>query len=158
MVDPTLHWTDPERDRQRAREYYQKNREEIRKRQKMKYDPVKHAERYAQPLVRAKSLYHGAAARAKAKGIEFNLSLDWVVSNLAKGCCAVTGIPFTIANQAGQKGPFSPSIDKIDPKKGYTEDNCRMVLLMYNSAKGPWSDALVLEMAKAICQMKQTHN
>ena len=67
---------------------------------------------------------------------------------LQSGYCEITGISFE--QNKGNRSPFGPSIDRIDPKKGYTKDNCRVVVSCYNLAKSNWSDDDVLRMAQAI--------
>jgi hypothetical protein len=81
---------------------------------------------------RASSLLKAAKRRAKAKGLKFSLTLDWVRGKLSAMTCEATGWMFVLA-----KGhhPFAPSIDRVDPRKGYTPDNCRMVLAAVNSLK-----------------------
>jgi hypothetical protein len=54
---------------------------------------------------------------------------------------------------------MSPSIDKIDPAKGYTIDNCQVVSWWYNVTKQRFTDKEVLELCKAVvnqCGYKAT--
>jgi hypothetical protein len=83
-------------------------------------------------------LLRSAKRRAKKRSLNFNLTLEflealWAVQN---DRCAVTGlilnIPQTTNN--GKAQPFSPSIDRIDPAKGYTEGNVRIVCYVVNCA------------------------
>lgn len=64
------------------------------------------------------------------------------------GLCLVSGVRMTW--KGGVTKPTSISIDRIDSKRGYTEDNVRLVCCMVNIFKGRWSDAEMLAMAKAI--------
>jgi hypothetical protein len=81
--------------------------------------------------------------------------VDWLLPRL-KGNCEVTGIEFKHIKHhpgAGDKPgprPFSPSIDRIDRKKGYTKTNCRLVLFFVNSLKGTMSDKQLLEIAEKL--------
>jgi hypothetical protein len=69
---------------------------------------------------------------AKQRGLEFSLTLKWVEQRLQSGVCEVTGIAFV---RGTSRHPFLPSIDRIDSDKGYTPENCRVVLWIINAAK-----------------------
>jgi hypothetical protein len=84
--------------------------------------------------------------RAKGKGMECNLTNEWRDDKLSTGKCERTGIPFVYEFNS----PYIPSVDRIDSSKGYTTDNCQMVIALYNVGKNKWSDDLMLEMAKAL--------
>ena len=74
--------------------------------------------------------------RAKAKRLVFELDREWAETQSDK--CAVTGAAFKIS---GVGGPLVPSFDRIDPKKGYTKTNTRLVCQWYNIAKQDWDDS-----------------
>lgn len=98
--------------------------------------------------VRARSLLNGARQRLPEG---FSLTLDFVVRGIERGTCPVTGINFDIDGKykgSRHRSPYSPSLDKIDPDKGYTEENTRIVIWQYNSFKGELADYEVL----FICQ------
>jgi len=46
--------------------------------------------------------------------------------------------------------PYSPSIDRKDSSKGYTDDNVRVVLSAVNSALGQYDDKTILPILKAM--------
>jgi hypothetical protein len=48
------------------------------------------------------------------------------------------------------------SIDKIDPKKGYTLENSRVVVWIYNAAKNIFTDEDVMRMANALVNSDHT--
>jgi hypothetical protein len=50
--------------------------------------------------------------------------------------------------------PFSPSLDKIDPKKGYTKDNVRLVITAINLALNNFGEELVAKVAQAYLETK----
>ena len=61
--------------------------------------------------------------------------------------CEATGLPLSLElDSRYQHSPFKPSIDKIDPKKGYIRDNCQIVSVIYNKAKAdsPGQDVLLM--------------
>lgn len=88
-----------------------------------------------------------AKERSKATGIEFNLTLEWAKKKWT-GKCEITNIPF---ERNGRKmGCFVASLDRIRPELGYTQSNCRFVLMGFNALKGPSTDEDALRVAKAI--------
>lgn len=112
-------------------------------------------ERSRQIQKKTNSLYHNARQRSADKGLKFSLSKEFIKSALKKGKCSATGVAFDFNESSGGKGqsnPWSPSIDRIDSYKGYTEDNVQIVALIYNRAKGADSDADVRLLARKMCQ------
>ena len=83
--------------------------------------------------------------RAKDKGLEFNLTLD-DIPEIPK-VCPVLNIP--IIENKGENKPSdnSPSIDRIDSKKGYIKGNIRIISNRANRIK---SDATVEELRKVL--------
>jgi hypothetical protein len=116
-----------ERVREYGRRWYRESRDR---------DPVKF-------LVRA------AKSRAKMKSLPFDLTVEWAREKWT-GNCEVTGLAFAV--QKGCQGPWSPSIDKVDPKLGYIQSNCRFVLSAINCMKGNGTYEDVLTIAKAIVE------
>jgi hypothetical protein len=95
-----------------------------------------------------------AKYRAKQRQIKFNLTLDWVLERLTS--CPKTGIPFTFGDNGGNyktRAATTPSIDKIDPTKGYTPENCQVVCWWYNVSKQQFNDEEVYELCKATVTM-----
>ena len=153
---------DPERaakQRAWARENYAKKREAIRAREKAAYDANVNGRRdkalaygraqYANRNVvyRVRAAFGAARSRAKKRGIAFDLTL----SDLgAPTCCAVTGIEFDMSRSFRQGNIFVPSLDRIDPTKGYTKGNVRFVCHGYNLAKHTGTDSDVLKLARAL--------
>jgi hypothetical protein len=81
---------------------------------------------------------------AKKRGLAFDLSIDWFKERLDRGVCEVTGLPIKIKQykegDTGQRGFYSPSIDRIDNNVGYLASNCRMVCWGYNLGKHQFTD------------------
>lgn len=86
---------------------------------------------------RASSLIHKAKVRAAKKGLDFDLDQHWCMDRLER--CAVTGVAFVIVRGEGLH-KHAPSIDRIDPTKGYLKTNCRLVTWIFNQAKNSYSD------------------
>jgi hypothetical protein len=101
----------------------------------------------ANPKYRATHIFHVCKNRAAKKGLPFEITREWIHERLIKGICEATGIPFILDEETGV---WSPSIDRIDPAKGYTPDNCRLVIMAFNGAKHTGTDADVLRLAEAV--------
>lgn len=97
---------------------------------------------------RASCLLKRAKHYAKKRKEPFDLTHEWIQERLDTGVCEVTGLPFTIAS--GPRSPWTPSLDQINPREGYTQKNCRVVVWIYNTAKQNWSDAEVRQLAEAL--------
>lgn len=100
------------------------------------------------------TLYHEAKRRAAKASLTFSLTRGWVAERLDAGTCEATGIPFAWPDyEAGllnAAGPYSASIDRIDPTKGYTPANCRLVVWIFNRAKYKWGDTDMVRLAAGI--------
>lgn len=74
-------------------------------------------------------LLKSARVRAARKGIAFDLEIGDIT---IPAVCPILGI--AIASSRGVK-PCSPSIDRIDPKKGYVKGNVRVISHRANALK-----------------------
>jgi len=66
-----------------------------------------------------------ARYRAKSRGLKFNIDTDYVRS-LVTSHCPVLGVPLEWSccrDTTGRPLPNSPSLDRIDPSKGYVRGN-----------------------------------
>jgi predicted nucleic acid-binding Zn ribbon protein len=97
------------------------------------------------------SVFKGTKSRAKTLGIAFNLDEAWMASRWT-GSCELTALPFSeMTERKGYKNThFSPSIDRISPTKGYTKNNCRIVLWAVNSFKRDGTDEEMYRIARAL--------
>ena len=129
--------------RKRTADSIQKKIDDKNKELEIKELRRKYVENYAKknPIkYRARTLWNSAYARSKKKGLDFDLTIEWIESRLQEGICSVTGLPFEI-KEYSQKGnleklsPYAPSLDRIDSDKGYTMDNVQVVLNNYNKFK-----------------------
>ena len=107
---------------------------------------AKQREYFDTHMGRAIRLYHSAKRREPEN---FELTVKWISEKITNGFCEVTGLPFVYSNKKGRQ-PWTPSLDKENPDVGYTLDNTRVVVWMYNAAKNVYSDADVLLMAEAL--------
>ena len=140
----TYQYRGPEQQRQAMRSY--------RKTTKNKEYEASYRKAYLKSFDgKASKLLSSSKHRAKRKNIEHTLTLSWVKEHLAPMVCAASGIPFTFHIEEDRtRAPFSPSIDRVDSSKGYTQDNCQIVCLIYNVAKGEGNHSDVMTLAKAL--------
>lgn len=93
-------------------------------------------------------LWSATQHRSKDRDLDFDLDIGWIKERLY--FCEVTGIKFELRDMAtksttnySNRKPLTPSVDRVDPDKGYTKDNCRIVCWWYNLAKSNWDDLAV---------------
>ena len=86
--------------------------------------------------IKAQKMLAKAKERSIKKGLEFSLSLDWLINKIDVGFCELTNLPFTLDKASTLHNPFGPSLDRIDNSKGYTKDNIRLVLWCVNRSLG----------------------
>ena len=92
-------------------------------------------------------LISGFRNRAKKQNVPFNLTVDDMkdlIKNAADICPAL-GVKMKIAKLYANNSNYSPSFDRIDPKKGYTKNN---IVIVSNRANRIKSDATVDEIRK----------
>lgn len=88
---------------------------------------------------------------ARRAGVAFDLTPKWAAS--FDGLCAVSGIAFVPS--FGHTGPFTPSVDRINPAGGYTQDNCRLVIWAVNRFRGEHGDEVMWAIAEAMIAHRQ---
>ena len=102
---------------------------------------------------RRKILYN-ARNRAKARGIECNLTVDDIV---IPELCPVLGIPLVATVGEGrvpmQENTNAPTLDRIDPSKGYVRGNVMVISARANFLK---ADASLAE-AEAVYRYMALH-
>jgi hypothetical protein len=137
------------------RAWYAKNKLRINKRTRewMSANPRRVARYRTLCMLRRPfmQLMRDAKNRARAHGLPFDLTKEWAESRWT-GHCEMTGLPFESQIGKGNSGQFSPSIDKIVPEKGYTQGNCRFVLLAVNMMKSAGTDEQMYRIAEALVQ------
>lgn len=98
---------------------------------------------------RAKKLLGSCRCSSRSRGLDFAIGLDDILVQLSTGHCAATGLPFDMSST---RGPFRPSIDRIDSRKGYVPGNIQVVAWMYNAAKQQYTADDVITMARALVE------
>lgn len=71
---------------------------------------------------------------AKAKGLEYNLSTEYLTTLLdsQKGLCAISQLPLVMKKWNSPKSLYQASLDRIDNSKGYIKGNVHFVALGIN--------------------------
>ena len=94
--------------------------------------------------------------KRKSRILEHNLTTAYIQDLLEKQnyCCAFTGIK--LDHKTGKNNLNMASIDRIDSKKGYVENNIQIVLNCMNKAKGEATDKQFRKLLKEINEMWQT--
>lgn len=73
-------------------------------------------------------------SRAKAKGIPFDLTAEYLQSIYTDNC-PVLGIPFERRSDRNNNSPASPTVDRIVPSLGYIKGNVIIVSRRANNIK-----------------------
>ena len=73
------------------------------------------------------------------------------------GRCEATGLPFKTTKDP-YVNPYYPSIDRVNSNKGYTENNCKMVCHMYNTAKCEFSEKVFAYWAEKFVEKYEEEN
>ena len=82
-------------------------------------------------------MYRKARYRALRRDMEFTITFDELRDLITEnnGKCALSDIVFSDENPSESRiSPYRPSIDRIDSKKGYTKENCRIICAALNLA------------------------
>lgn len=71
-----------------------------------------------------------------------------------EGRCAVSGLEFrnTAVGNGRARHPFMPSLDQIEPGKGYTADNVRLVCVAANFAMNAWGLDTLIQVARGVVE------
>tara|TARA_R110000824_G_scaffold8429_9_gene38216 strand:- start:214 stop:828 length:615 start_codon:yes stop_codon:yes gene_type:complete len=149
--------------KEKKKEWYETNREEeINKSKRRYYKNHEHNKQVSREYHQndpegsiRRDLMNHCRRNAIRKKLDIDIDYEWIDGQIEilDNKCTKTGLPFVWKRHY----PFGPSIDRIDSAKGYTQDNCQIVCKMYNFAKNKWSDADVLDMAKALLKESKNH-
>lgn len=80
---------------------------------------------------RAASCLRNCKATAKRQGVPFSLDIDWLAEKFTAGVCELTGVALDFGPG---RGALSPSLDRHTPRRGYTQENCRVIAFHLNTA------------------------
>jgi len=113
-------------------------------------DPTKakqaHISLYAIPEKRANLMLCRARYRSVQEGIEFNLTLEDIV---IPEVCPYLQTPFTLELGNGRQDT-NPSLDKIDPTKGYIKGNVQVISELANRMKNSATKEQLITFARSV--------
>lgn len=124
-------------------EYYQQNKEVFKERSKSRYQSKKQDIKehltayYKTKKGRIGVSFNALRQNAKRRGVEVAITLDYVRS-IATDKCPVFGLTFDWEDWGTKNGKAldnSPSLDRIDPTKGYIEGNVVFISTKANRIK-----------------------
>jgi hypothetical protein len=103
-------------------------------------------------------LFNNYRTNAQLKGIVFDMSIEgaWKLFETQKRRCALTGLLLVFPSKANASDGTA-SLDRIDPVRGYTEDNVQWVHKWINILKAGLSDNDLLTIVKAIYEHRRLH-
>lgn len=84
--------------------------------------------------------------RARAKQMECTISRDWLLDNLP-GRCPLLKEAFWFDDKPND---YTPTVDRIDPTQGYTEENCWIISAKANRIKNDATLAEIEQVAAGI--------
>ena len=119
----------------KSKKYYVKNREKIKTRTKLYRDSHKkeiaeYQKTYSCIYSLESRMLVAAKQRAGKKGLDFNIDVEDII---IPEKCPYLGI--TIFKTGGKAKNNSPSLDRIDPTKGYIKGNVEVISWRANSLK-----------------------
>jgi hypothetical protein len=118
---------------------------------------------------RAAALYYAAKARTADKFKKygrtspFDIDIPWIEEKLRIGKCELSGIDLYIKEYEGQQGykpinPRSASLDQINPGKGYTKDNVRVICDCLNKMLSDKTDGEIYDIVSQWVKHYETKN
>lgn len=97
-------------------------------------------------------IYENSRKNARLRDVPWGLpkpEYDALVK-ASRGCCALSGLPFSEFSGGHKRNPYAPSLDRIDSGAGYARGNVRLVRVQVNLALNEWGQEVFFEMALAV--------
>jgi hypothetical protein len=105
-------------------------------------------------LTQTNTMVKDARRRAKTKGLSFDIDHDYIRS-IVPSHCPIFGMPLEWSALRGGRPvplPNSPSLDRIDPTRGYVQGNVWIISNRANQIKNDASHEELKLVAKAVGQ------
>lgn len=105
-------------------------------------------------LVQTGKMVENARIRAKNKNLPFDIDYDYIRS-IIPSHCPIFGIPLEWSARRGSKKgalPNSPSLDRIDPERGYVKGNVWIISHRANAIKNNATHEELKLVTKAVGQ------
>jgi len=119
---------------ERSKKWREDNPERYKKQQRDKYNKRKESYQKFNKSRKFKDtpkwLYSIAKSRAKKKGMDFTISVEDIV---IPDVCPILGLKLKPSNN--KVAPSSPTLDRVDPSKGYVYGNVRVISHKANNYK-----------------------
>lgn len=148
-----------ERKKALGRRHYLMHREKMLERQKQyriensETWKQKSRNHHASVKGRARSLFNAARRRSTDRNYEFTIDLEWIETRISAGKCEITGLPFSLETRvSGHRNPYAPSLDRRDNSKGYTKENCRIILWALNMGFADWGQETYIKIARRLIE------
>lgn len=106
------------------------------------------------PVIRQTgNMTNDAKRRAKKKNLPFDIDKDYIRS-IVPSHCPILGMPLEWSAHRGGQGPLpnSPSLDRIDPAKGYIKGNVWIISHRANQIKSDASHDELKRVTEAVGQ------
>lgn len=101
--------------------------------------------------MRAGYMLARAKKRAAVCGVACTLTKEWIKAALDRGTCELTGLLFDLkASSRDARNPYCPALDRRVAGGDYSEENCRVVLNIVNTALLDWGEAPFYRMVRAV--------
>lgn len=115
-------------------------------------DPTKYKvyQKHGSLRYKLTSLNRHARNRCKARCLPYDIDYTYLLElwNKQEGRCALTNIDMETGSSIPRK-PFTVSVDRIEPSRGYTKGNVRLVCLIVNVSLGDFGEEAFRQMAEA---------
>ena len=125
----------PERAKANSRRFYERNKDKVLNRTRERKDSINAYQRSVRrdPATWGKTVLKVIRHKCLRRGIEFDLTWQDVA---VPSVCPVTLRPFAFGDHSLE----GPSIDRMDPTKGYVRGNVRVISRLANAIKNNCTD------------------